>query len=246
MNRIKTALALAAGLGLAALPAAADEALSAAQRSEIEQIVHDYIVSHPEVLLEAAQALEARQAAALEQRFKEAVAFYRTDEMTPRRGKAGAKHYLIEYFDYNCGYCKVIRPYIERLAAEYELERIYVEFPILSETSITASLYGLALYKEDPEAYFRYQDDLMAERGKIDSEAKVRAALERAGADFDHLTAVIKSGAVQPALQHNLQLGRELGISGTPMLILDDKVIRGAVSGYEALKAVVDQTEAAR
>ena len=126
-----------------------------AQMAALEEIIHSYIVTHPEVLVEAAQMMELRRQ--VEQRLKVedlAQELVKNEQIPVRFGDENSKHHVIEFFDYNCGYCKKIRPLTERLAKEHpDLQVIYVEFPILSATSIQAATIAAALYVKDKEKY---------------------------------------------------------------------------------------------
>lgn len=213
---------------------------SDAQRSEIEGIVHDYLVNHPEVMYEVMAKLEQDQRNKAQVLLEETADMLRADELTPKKGSADAKHYLIEFYDYNCGYCKVVRQLTEKLAAEHNMQAVYIEFPILSKESVQAAMAGLALYSIDPDKYFVYQKDLMEQGKKVSSTADIKGAVERAGADWDAVQQKAQSTEIQNQLKHNLEIGQRLGITGTPFFIIDGKVLRGAVRDYSALEGMLE------
>lgn len=221
-----------------------DQVFSSAEQEAIKQLVHDYLIEHPEVLVEVAQALEAKQLYSQEQSLTEAIKFFREDEFVPRRGDLDAKHYLIEFFDYNCGYCKVVREHTKRLAEDYDLVTIYVEFPILSALSVRASAIGLALFAQDKDKYLEYQDILMTADTRITEESQIQDAVKKVGADYEQLSEQINSDPrIQMALRKNMELGQKIGVQGTPFFILDGTVIRGAVKDYSTFEDIIKAAE---
>lgn len=213
---------------------------SAQEQEAIKQLVHDYLVNHPEILVEVAQSLEAQQQLLQNQSLSEAIDFFRNDDFVPRRGNKDAKHYLIEFFDYNCGYCKVVREHTKRLASDYDLVTIYVEFPILSALSVRASAIGLALFSQNPADYLEYQDILMQANTRITSEDQIKDAVKQVGGDYEQLSAQINDDPrIQQALRKNMELGQKIGVQGTPFFILDGAVIRGAVKDYSTFEDII-------
>ena len=223
---------------------AANSSFNPAQQEEIEKIVHNYIITHPEVLVEAAKALEAKHAEGQQESLLKAVEFFRNDKNTPARGSRSAKHYVIEFFDYNCGYCKVVRPLTKRLQEENDVVIYYVELPILSPLSVKASAIGLALYQKDAPQYFKYQDELMKANVKITSEEQIKAAIKKVGANYEELNKSINDNhKIQESLRKNMELSQQIGVQGTPFFIIDGQVIRGAVKDYEAFEAMLDKQQ---
>ena len=237
-------MAASALLSFSPLSHAAEEPFTAEQKKAIETMVHEYIVSHPEVLVEAAQALESRKMASQEQALDAAITHFRNDKNTPVRGDRKSPHYLIEFFDYNCGYCKVVRPFTKKLQEKYKVAIHYVELPILSPMSMRASAIGLALYKQDPEKYLIYQDELMNPKSRITSEDQLKAAVKKAGADYDKINAIATDDpAVGDTLRKNMEISQQIGLQGTPFFILDGKVIRGAVKDFSVFEDIIKQAE---
>ena len=230
-------------LSLSEPASAFGSSFSPEQKQEIETIIHDYLMNNPQVLIEVAQTLDRQQKEAAKKQFDSVVESIIANKDLPRRGGGEKpKHYLIDFFDYNCGYCKKIRPLTERLAKEHpDLQVIYVEFPILSATSIQAATIAAALYVKDKEKYFAYHDKLMAETKKIDSLDYIKAAVKEVGADFDELSALAKEQNVGMVLGQNISLGKTLAITGVPYMILDGQEIRGAINSYEALESMLNK-----
>lgn len=201
-----------------------------------EGAVRDYLMAHPEVISEAMTALQTRET-------KKLVDANRTRIETPfGRAWAGAADgdvTLVQFFDYNCGYCRAALPDIDRLVAEdKKLKIVYRELPILSEASDVAARASLAMAQTDGD-YMRFHRALYA-LARSDA-ATINAALTNAGvdpgkADPDRIATEITS---------NLDLQRQLQLSGTPSWVVGDTVLSGAV-GYDALKKAIDETRAKR
>ena len=241
-----SAVALAALLTLST-GAVAEETLSplsAEQRAQIESVVHDYLVSHPEVLIEAAQAMEEKRQAEAARTVARISSEILNDPRIPSRfgpAEGEVKHTLIEFFDYNCTYCKQARPLIEDFAGKHGVKVYYVEFPVLSALSAEASLIGMALFEDSPEKYFIYQDFLMARMEKLDNRATIEEAVEKAGGDFEALMEKAKGDALQNSVGSNIDRGRAIGVPGVPFFIVDGKPLRGGVTSLEVLEALLNK-----
>lgn len=215
------------------------------QQAALKQIIHQYIVENPEILVEAAQALDAKKAASQESALATAALKVRADKMVPMRGTGKAKNYLIEFFDYNCGYCKVVRPHIKRLQQEQDVDIYYVELPILSPMSVRAAALGLALFKQDPKKYLAYQDRLMTENVRLSKEEEIAEAIKAVGGDYDKASkAVEEDKSIEEALRSNFELSQSIGVQGTPFFILNGTAIRGAIKDYKYLEDIVKKTQA--
>lgn len=241
-KKVITTISLSCLFGalLCANSALAAQSFSSEQQQEIEKLVHQYIVSHPEVLVEAAKALEDKHAQSQQASLLEVVDFFINDKNTPARGLRTAKHYVVEFFDYNCGYCKVVRPLTKRLQEKNDVVIYYVELPILSPLSVKASAIGLALYQKDAQKYFKYQDELMKTNVKISSEDQIKDAVSMAGGNYKELNEVVQNNSkIQEILRKNMELSQKIGVQGTPFFIIDGQVVRGAVKDYDTFESLL-------
>jgi protein-disulfide isomerase len=157
-------------LVFAPLPAAAADSFTSEQRKELEGIVHDYLLAHPDVMLEVLQAAESRiksdshdkAAKALTEHKNELLA----DPNSPVAGNPQGDVTVVEFFDYRCPYCKQVEPAIEALVAEdRQLKFVYKEFPVLGPESVTASRAALAARKQGK--YDALHRALMGLKGQI-------------------------------------------------------------------------------
>ena len=219
----------------------ASETISADERSKIESIVHDYILNNPEILIEAQERLEKKYKEYMSGAIDKAAQYFINDENTPKFGNKNSKHYIIEFFDYNCGYCKKIRPFTKRFVKEKDALLVLVEYPILSVISAKASAMGIALYMQDKEKYRQYQDYLMTQEKKLTTDDEIKDALNKVGASFDELNAYIQKHNVQDILKQNLVQGQAIGVYGTPFIIVDGKAVNGAVRSYEDLESLASK-----
>lgn len=236
---LRSSLLAAAGVLALAAPAVPAE-LSAEQRAQIEGVVRDYLVNNPEVLKEAIAALEKHQ----EDQQRAAVADT-VREVTSGPidgvvlGNPQGDVTLVEFFDYNCGYCKRALGDIEALVkADSHLRFVIVDFPILRQESVDAALVSVAAGKQlQGDKYFRFHADLLRQPGVVGREQALAAA-KASGVDMARLEKDIASDGVRQVLARTLQAGEKLGISGTPSFVLGDGVLPGAV-GIDTLKTVV-------
>jgi len=225
------AVAAYAAVGQTAAPAAADKAA-------IEAVVHDYILAHPEIIPEAMERLRAK-------RLTQAVEENRTALVTPYRGAwEGAAQpdvTLVAFMDYACGYCRASLPDIERLVREDpRLRVVYHELPIIAQGSLGAA--RVSLLAADT-GHFKAFHTAMYAAGNVEPASVVRAATE-AGIDPARARAALQSDSADETLMANVRLAQELQVQGTPLFVVGDQVLAGAV-GYEQLKAAVAKARGA-
>jgi protein-disulfide isomerase len=223
-----TAFLLAAS---AAAPAVAKD-LSDDERAAFESVIRDYLLKNPEIIQEAIQELQRKQ----EDQARIARLKVIEDKSSPLFtseagmviGNPQGDVTLIEFFDYNCGYCKKGLPDIQKvIETDKNIRVILRDFPILSKESQKKQL--------SPEKFWSFHANLMAQRGRIGEPQALEAAKE-AGADMDRLANDMKSDAVRAGLAETMDLAQKLDISGTPSYVLGDEVVVGAV-GFDDLSA---------
>ena len=238
IRRLAVATLCAAGLGLAVAQPAAAEDFS---REEIETIIYDYLMDHPEVILEAVNRLQERQQAEEAERQRQNLVGLRDDIVdgasTMVAGNPDGDVTLVEFFDYRCGYCKRVAPAILTLAEQDPgLRFAMMEFPILGEESVYASRAALAAAKQD--MYWEMHAAMIQFTGSF-NEATIRAIAADVGLDVDRLMIDMRSPEIQSVIDRNYELAQALGINGTPAFIVGDTVVPGAVS-LEALRDLVE------
>jgi protein-disulfide isomerase len=224
-------------LAMGAAPSPA-ETISTSDRKAIETIVREYILAHPEILPEAMQNLEKREAA---KRLNEQGNAMTKPFAGAWEGSSDPDVTLVEFFDYNCGYCRTARPDVDRLLAEDpKLRVVYRELPILGPQSELASRASLAVAKLGN--YGPFHRALFA-AGRP-TEATINAVLASAKIDLIAFKSALSSPDIDQEIKNNLALQQSLGLSGTPSWVIGDQLIGGAV-GYDELKAAIAETRAA-
>jgi protein-disulfide isomerase len=229
---------LAAMAGLGGVAGAGDP--DPAQHEQIERIVHDYIMAHPDVLIAALRQAEAKLHQDDEVRSSNAVAAHHDevfdDPATPIGGNPRGAETLVEFFDYRCPYCKQVEPSLETmLKQDRQLRIVYKEFPILGPVSVTAARAALAAKAQGK--YEAFHAAMMAARGTVTDDTVYRIA-GSVGLDIDRLKRDMASPEVTQTIKSNLKLADALDIRGTPAFVIGDKIVPGAVD-LEALKSMV-------
>jgi protein-disulfide isomerase len=196
------------------------------QRAAIEAIVHDYILDHPEILPEAMARYEAKQTA-------RAIAANHDAIYTPYanawEGAKDADVTIVQFFDYDCGFCRRSLPDIDRLLREdKKLRIVYREFPVLGPNSEVAAKASLMAAKGNQ--YPAFHRAMYAAKDLSAAEVNKVAAQFGARVSDDPLA--------QREIDSNRGLARPLGLTGTPSWVIGDQVLSGAV-GYDALKAAI-------
>lgn len=206
--------------------------VSPGERARMETVIRDYLLSHPEIIPEAVKRLQERQVSDVIETNREAIE-------TPFEGAwAGAKDgdvVLVEFFDYACPYCKASVADVKRLLAEDpKLKVVWRDFPVLGDNSREAAMASLSAARQGHYADF-YTG--LFDNGRPDR-ANIIAAVREAGMNEVETGRDLKSAALRTELENNLELGRALGLSGTPSYVVGGQVLNGAV-GYETLKAAI-------
>ena len=198
-----------------------------------ERVVREAIVNHPDILVEASDALRDRQ-------YAPTLAAQRASVETPFhsswKGAAKPEVTLAYYYDYACGYCRKSNPDIDRLLAEDKgLRVIFHELPILGPASLAASRVALAASKAGKFAAFH---DALTAAGN-----PTPAALAQAAAAAGVSPEPQDIAEHEAALKRNFQVAGQLGATGTPLFIVGDRVINSAV-GYDVLKGAIANARA--
>jgi protein-disulfide isomerase len=228
-------------LAIVAAPAASAQTFSDGQRGEIESIIKNYLITHPEVLEDSIAELKKRQAAA-EVEKQEASIVENSDAIfnSPRNVTLGNKTgdvTFVEFFDYNCGYCKrAMADMLDLMKSDPKLKVVLKEFPILSEGSLEAAKVAVAVRMQDPggSKYLEFHQKLLGGRGAADK-ARAMAAAKDAGLDVARIEKDLASPEVRATIEENIKLAESMGMSGTPSYVIGKQVIVGAV-GIDGLK----------
>ena len=245
MHLAKPVLLAAAVLaGALALPPVgqAQSAFDAQQRQAIEQVVKDYLLEHPEVVQEVMTELERRQQETEKTAQAAALKNEREKLHSARNTVVGSPSgdvTLVEFFDYNCGYCKRALGDLKALMkADPKLRVVLKDFPVLGPESVEASRVALAVRQQvQGDRLFEYHTKLLETRGRVNGERALAVARDM-GLDVERIKRDLESPEVRAVLQENMGLGDKLGLSGTPAFVIGDAVISGAVGAAPLRQAV--------
>ncbi|MFN3890492.1 MAG: DsbA family protein [Beijerinckiaceae bacterium] len=233
------ALALGTAAFFSAQPASAQ--FSGAQRGEIETIIREYLVKNPEVLRDALIELDRRAKSEEEAQRRDAVDKLEAQIFNSKHhvviGNPKGSISLVEFYDYNCGFCKrALSDLSALIKANPDLRVILKEFPVLSQGSVEAAQVAAAVKMQLPaDRFWAFHQKLMGSRGQV-GRAQALAVAKEFNVDMNRLNRDIDSADVKAGIQENMQLGEALGINGTPSYVVGKEVVVGAV-GQEALQA---------
>ncbi|MFU0503116.1 DsbA family protein [Pseudaminobacter sp. NGMCC 1.201702] len=215
-------------------------------RQEVETIVRDYLLTNPEVLLEAQQALEIKKQEQERLASREVISEARAEIFNSAYdgivGNPDGKVTIVEFYDYNCGYCKRAQEDMQALtAADPDLRFVLKEFPILGPDSHKAHIVSMAFRALAPEKYGEFHNQLLGSEGRADENAAIKIALSL-GADEAKLREEMKNPAIADAFSKTYELANKLSITGTPSYVVGNEVVFGAL-GKDVLS---EKIEAAR
>jgi protein-disulfide isomerase len=240
-----TAAAFAALLAVAAPQISRADEFSASQRGEVERIVREYLIAHPEIIQDAMAELEKRQSAADAEKHKSAIKQYsQAIFSSPRQvvlGNPDGNVTFVEFFDYNCGYCKrAMDDMLTLMKDDPKLKVVLKEFPVLGPGSVEAAQVAVAVRMQDKSGkkYLEFHQKLLTGRGQADK-ARALAVAKDIGLDMARLEKDLASPEVKATLQESFKLAEALGLNGTPSYVIGDNVVIGAV-GLEALREKVN------
>jgi len=212
----------------------------AAQKGRVEAIVHAYLLDHPEILPQAMDRLRSKQNAAMVR--ESGGDALEKPYAGAWMGAADGDVVLVEFTDYNCGYCRASLPVVDRLIAEDpNLKVVFREYPILSEESVTAARVALAAAAQGKYAAFH---GALFAAGTVTPET-IAAAQTTAGLDAAAVQAAIRSPQIDAELGANHGFAKKLEFTGTPSWVVGDQILQGAV-GYEALKKAIADARGAK
>ena len=220
----------------------AESSLTESMREALQKEIHDYILSHPEIVYQALERLQEQQVKQQKVRRETVITELKkrieTDSMIPVSGNQQGDVTIIEFFDYNCGYCKSVVDILStRMAADGQLRVAFIEFPILGKASVYAARVALAAAKQGRYEAFHFA--LMRNRGRLNREV-VRSHAEQIGLDWAQVERDIKTPEITQAIERNQALAQNLGISGTPVFIIGDELVPGAITEI-TLKSLISK-----
>lgn len=243
MKLFKTVL-LASALALSANVSTAETAATASlSKADIEKIVHDYLIENPEILMEMNVKLQKKMAEEAVSMDKAYINEYRdylfNNPADASIGPKDAKNVIIEFSDYNCGYCKRSKQLFFKILSEHaqanDIRYIFKEYPILGEGSTIAAKASLAVYQLYPKQFLDYHMAVINGK-RIESIDDIKAATDSLKMDWNKIKAVMESKEIWETIKLNLKEGKAMNVTGTPCYIINDEFIRGAPTSTDFIK----------
>ena len=193
--------------------------------------MRSYLLENPEVIVQALEVLQERRRTAEAEALKATLAARRDDLLrdpdAPVAGNPTGDATVVEFFDYNCPYCRRVAPTVRDLIeADPGVRVVYKEMPILGPGSQFAARAALASRAQGK--YLEFHEALMNAGEQVGEDSVIEIARE-VGLDLDRLAEDMKDPSIEAAIARNLDLASALGIAGTPSFVINDRVVRGAV-----------------
>ncbi|MBX4335707.1 DsbA family protein [Bartonella raoultii] len=211
----------------------------------IQKIVRDYLLTNPEILIEMQFILQEKLEKQNEQQASVIHSLKKEIFQSPYDavlGNPNGKRVLVDFFDYNCGYCKISYPYIENLIKENaDLRVIIKDLPILGHDSVAAHTVAYAFRKQFPKKYPQFHKALLTNQNRANEAKAIKIAISL-GADEKKLRNAMKDPDIQNIFKENIQIASQLNIMGTPSYIIGNKVFRGALN-QDILKEAIEKIQ---
>jgi len=231
---VRTAALLFSSLVAFGAPALAQNAdaakagSSVLTRGDVEGIVRDFINENPQLILTAVDAYQQRT---MQEQQSAAVKMNKDrlfrNERSPFIGNENGDVTIVEFFDYNCGYCKKVLPELQALVNEDKnVKIVFKELPILGPSSELAAKWALAAHRQSK--YFDFHTRLMKHQGQINADVLTRVATE-AGLNVDKARQDAEGTEVLISLEQNRSLASQMNINGTPAFVLGEEIVPGAL-----------------
>lgn len=197
--------------------------------ADLESQLRAYLLANPEVIVQSVNGMEARRQAAAENELT-AVITQRRDEIfndpnSPVGANPNGDATLVEFFDYNCPYCRRATPMLDSLEREDKgLRLVFKEYPILGPGSVFAARAALASQKQGK--YLVFHKAMMAYHGRITETSSLEVAAA-VGIDVERLKKDMQDPVIDEAIRRNLELAQMLRIAGTPSFVVGKEIVRG-------------------
>ena len=235
---LAAALVATVTIGLASRAGA--DSFNPEQKKEIEALIRTYLLENPEVVIEAAMKHRAQQEAEAAVQQKKAVASaivsLKKDKSYPRVGNAEGDVQFVEFFDYQCSFCKQVLPTVmDLLEEDKKLDVVMVEFPVLGPVSEFAAKAALA--SRNQNKYMEFHVALMGQRGRL-NERKILKIAEDLGLDINQLQKDMNTPEITSHIQQNRNLAEALGLRGTPAFLIGKEIAPGAISKAQMMEMI--------
>jgi protein-disulfide isomerase len=225
-----------------ALTQTTDTSKAPVANEALQQAIHDYILAHPEVLIQSLRIAKEREETRAAEQGKALLTSLKNelvdDPNAPVRGNPSGDVTLVEFFDYRCPYCRQVEPFLQALIKnDHGLRVVVKELPILGPASVYAARVALAANKQGK--YEQFHEAVMSKRSNLD-EATLLKLADETGLALDRLKTDMNSPEVNAEIKRTTEIAKALRLSGTPAFIVGTELIPGATD-LETLQALLDE-----
>ena len=213
-------------------------------KNEINKLIKNYILDNPEIVIEAIELFQKKQSLNAIKKEKETIKSLSVELYDDTNsyffGNENSKLKIVEFIDYNCGYCKKNHEIMMNiLNKNNDIKYIIKELPILGESSLLASKFAINIYLVDgPKIYEKFYDKLMRHNSQLNFEILNKIA-KKVGSSIKDFNSKLNVDSVNSVILKNLTLADKLSIDGTPTFIIDDNIFRGFIS-FDQLQEIID------
>ena len=234
---------LSVGVALVTLLASSATFAQDLKQADVENIIKEYLIKEPKIVVDALKKWKelekAEKRAAQRKMVKSLHTELMDDKTTPFAGNADGDVKIVEFFDYNCPYCKAAFTAIDELVKKDDKVKVYFkEFPIFGAQSNQNAKAMLSVYLMDKVKYFPIHEAIMAKKGRISIDG-IMEIVTAEGIDPEDVKKKMGSDEVNDILNKNKALASKLGLTGTPGFIIGENVIPSVLS-YKQLKQLVE------
>ncbi len=224
---------------------AQDADFSSAEEQRIKELTREYILENPEIIVEAVALLQSRQETASLEKQQQTLLQLQSDLRNPPEetviGNPDGSVTVVEFFDYNCGYCKSMFPTVlDSIQKNQDLRLVLIEFPILGPNSVTASKAALAARHQD--LYGPFHQAMMNHRGSL-NESTIMTLARGVGLNLDQLKSDMKDPEIEDIIVRNRSFAQQLEISGTPAFIVGSSLVPGAIPPEQFDKLIEEASD---
>lgn len=206
-------------------------------KSEIETLVKEYILENPEIIRDAIIKLQEKESLQEQEIYRESIISAKdaleNDPRDPAIGPANAKVTIVEFFDYNCGFCKRATPWVEQVAEKYgdDVRVVFKELPILDDRTKTSRLAARAALAAQRQGKYAEMHFALMDQKRLSGDI-ISETAEKIGLDMRKYKADMADATIDQHISDTLLLANRLpALTGTPFFIVGDQYVSGADTG---------------
>lgn len=211
--------------------------------SEIKELVKDYIMSHPEDIVDSLEEMQKKKSQESQEKVEDYLKKNQKDieatDYPPILGNPNGNISIVAFYDYNCSFCKKANKYTnEIISLDQEVKLILRPMPILGGTSMFAAKVALAIQKIAPEKFLDIHNTMM--EMKLINKNTVKKLLEKHNIDYNLLDNEINSFYIKQLINNNFEFAKNLNIQGAPSYVINGNFIPGLIS-VQKFKTIISE-----